>query len=146
MIKRVLDEIRANCCDNLLTKLIQNESKYDDSIDPNFVVKDYFKNMITDKENILLCYEEDNIIKGYLFLKPNYRNNKKGYLIDGLFVLEEYRNKGIATSLLEEAFRIVKENNVNFVDINVLEENTNAIDLYHSLGFKDVVKGMSIDL
>lgn len=146
MIKRVLDEIRANYCDNLLTKLIQNERQYDDSIDPDFVVKDYFKNIITDKEKILLCYEEDNIVKGYLFLKPNYHNNKKGYLIDGLFVLEEYRNKGIATSLLEEAFRIVKENNVNFVDINVLEGNTNAIELYHSLGFKDVVKGMSIDL
>ena len=59
MIIRVLDEERANACDILLTKLIQDERKYDNSINENFVVKDYFKNVIKDENNILLCYEED---------------------------------------------------------------------------------------
>ena len=33
-------------CDNFLTLLIQDERKYDTTIDEKFVVKDYFINMI----------------------------------------------------------------------------------------------------
>ena len=146
MIIRVLDEERADKCDDLLTKLCQDERQYDDSIEEDFIVKGYFRNMIVQEENILLCYEEDSIIKGYMFLKPNVRNNKVGYLVDGLFVLEEYRNGGIATSLLEEGFRILKEKNVKFIDINVLVQNKNAIELYQKLGFNDVIRGMSREL
>jgi hypothetical protein len=46
LIIRVLDDERANICDELLTKLIQDERKYDDSIEEGCVVKDYFKNII----------------------------------------------------------------------------------------------------
>ena len=46
MIIRVEDEKRADICDELLTKLIQDERQYDSSIDVNLKVKDYFKNII----------------------------------------------------------------------------------------------------
>ena len=103
MIIRVLDEERANVCDMLLTKLIQNEKQYDNSIDEGFVVTDYFKNVIKNKNNILLCYEEDKTIKGYIYLKLINNDNRKGYLIDGLYVDAKYRNNGIATKLIENA-------------------------------------------
>ena len=45
MIIRVLDEERASTCDILLTKLIQDERQYDNSIDKDFVVNNYFKNI-----------------------------------------------------------------------------------------------------
>ena len=100
MIVRVLDVERANICDDLLTKLIQDERKYNNSIDKDFVVKNYFQNVIKNENNILLCYEEDAMIKGYIFLKSIEDNNRKGYLIDGLYVIERDRNKGIATKLI----------------------------------------------
>ena len=137
MIIRVSDEERANICDNLLTKLIQDEKKYDNSIDENFVVKDYFKNVIKNKDNILLCCEEDAIIKGYIYLKPVNNDSQKGYLIDGLYVEEKYRNKGIAKKLIEEALNIIKDANIDFIDINVLADNGVAIKLYKLFGFNE---------
>ena len=137
MIIRVLDEERASTCDILLTKLIQDERQYDNSIDKDFVVNNYFKNIIKNKNNILLCYEEDNIIKGYIYLKPVNNDSQNCYLIDGLYVDNEYRNKGIATKLIENAWNIIKETTVAVVDINVMANNSVAISLYKRFGFNE---------
>ncbi len=136
MIKRVLDLETANVCDELLTKLIQDERQYDDSIDENFIVKDYFKNVISNEDNILLCYIDENIVKGYIYLKPT-GDNKKGYLIDGLYVKEEYRNNGIGKALISEAINLIKDKEVDYIDINVMNNNLNAIKLYKSLNFNE---------
>ena len=137
MIIRVLDEERANVCDILLTKLIQDERQYDNSIDKDFVVNNYFKNIIKDENNILLCYEEDNIIKGYIYLKPVNNDSQNCYLIDGLYVDIEYRNKGIATKLIENALNVIKETDVTVIDINVMANNSVAISLYKRFGFNE---------
>lgn len=136
MINRVKDEIKANKCDKLLTKLIHDEKKYDDFINENFIVKDYFNNVIKDDKNILLCYEENKMILGYIFLKYIVDDDKNGYLIDGLYVEENYRNKGIAKSLLSEGLKIIENNNIDFIDINVIANNKIAIKLYESFGFE----------
>ena len=137
MIIRVLDEERASTCDILLTKLIQDEGQYDNSIDKDFVVNNYFKNIIKNENNILLCYEEDNIIKGYIYLKPVNNDSQNCYLIDGLYVDNEYRNKGIATKLIENALNVIKETNAAVVDINVMANNSVAISLYKRFGFNE---------
>ncbi len=135
MIIKVLDEYKADKCDELLTKLIQDERQYDSYINENFIVKDYFKNIIKDKNNILLCYEENENIVGYTYFK--YQNNEDsiGYLIDGLYVEEEYRKRGIAKTLIKEGLKIISDYKIDFVDINVMYNNKIAIKLYESLGF-----------
>lgn len=133
MIIRVMNEEKANYCDDLLTKLILDERQYDESIDPNVHVKDYFKNVIKDDKNILLCYEEDNSILGYIYLK--YNNGE--YIIDGLYVEKEYRNKGIAKKLINEGLNILKEKSIKYVNINVLRDNEIAYNLYKELGFNE---------
>lgn len=137
MVIRVLNEERANMCDELLTKLIQDEKQYDNSIDDNYIVKDYFKNVIKNEDNILLCYEENEIIKGYIYLKLIDNDNQKCYLIDGLYVDNEYRNNGIATKLIENALNEIKNTNVDVVDINVMAHNNVAINLYKHFGFNE---------
>ena len=136
MVQRVFDEKQANYCDTLLTKLIQDERQYDNSINENFKVNDYFRNIIKNDKNILLCYEENNFIVGYIYLKPITNDTQKGYLIDGLYVEKQYRNKGIGKKLVEEALNLIK-NNYDFIDINVLYANKIALKLYKSLGFKE---------
>ena len=137
MINRVYDEEKARACDDLLTKLIQDERNYDNSIEKDFVVKDYFKNVIKNKNNILLCFEEDNIIKGYVYIKPINVNNRKGYLIDGLYVEKDYRNNKIATKLIDEAIKIIENTDAKFIDINVLANNEIARKLYKHLNFNE---------
>lgn len=146
MIIRVNDEKSANACDELLTKLIQDEKQYDDSIDINFTIKDYFKNVIKNENNILLCYEDSNNIEGYIYLKSMNNNDKKGYLIDGLYVEPAYRNRGIATKLIDEAVKIIKDTDAKFIDINVLADNKTAYKLYKSFGFIDFKINLRKDL
>ena len=134
MIIRVFDEQKAKICDKLLEKLVLDERKYDSSIDENIKIENHFTNLIKDTNNILLVYEEDNIIKGYIYARATYENNKV-YLLDGLYVEEEARGKGIGTKLIKEALRILKENNITNIDINVLKANEGAYNLYKKLGF-----------
>ena len=130
MIERITNEEEASICDGLLNELIMDEKQYDSSIDENAKVKDYYKNMIVNKDYILLAYKEDNIIKGYLFLKKM----DSVFFIDALYVSKEYRRKGIATSLIKEAISIAGNSSI---DINVLYANKRAYDLYRKLGFND---------
>ena len=82
MIIRVENVDDCKTCDNFLTLLIHDEKQYDETIDENFVVKDYFVNVIKNKDNILLLYKEGNNSIGYVFAK----RVDDGYLLDGLYV------------------------------------------------------------
>lgn len=76
MIVQVKDDNLAEKCDELLTKLIEDEKKYNNKINEFFIVVDYFKNVINDDNNILLCYKMDENVVGYIFFK--YINNIDG--------------------------------------------------------------------
>ena len=136
MIYRVKDETDASKCDELLTKLIHDEKQYDDYINEKFIVNNYFVNVINDDKNILLCYKENEKVIGYIYFKYQIQEDKKGYLIDGLYVESNYRNKGIAKSLINEGLKIAKNYNIDFIDINVMSKNKLAIKLYESFGFE----------
>lgn len=130
MIIKVSSIDDCNICDNFLTLLIQDERKYDNTIDEKFVVKDYFINMINN-QNILLLYKEENKPIGYIFAK---RIDEK-YLIDGLYVDINFRNKGIATKLIKEIIKEIYLLGDFEIFINVLKENKVAVNLYKNIGF-----------
>lgn len=138
MIKRIITTKDAKICDGLLTKLILNESEYDKLLPKNFVVQDYFQNVIKDEKNILLGYIVDKQIIGYTFLKNIIKDENAGYLIDGLYIEETYRRRGYAKELLEYSLNLLKKENPAFIEINVLYANKIARNLYKSLGFQDL--------
>lgn len=117
-------------CDNFLTLLIQDERKYDTTIDENFVVKDYFINMINN-QNILLLYKNENKPIGYIFAK---KIDDK-YLIDGLYIDINFRNKGIATKLIKVIIKEIYSLGDYKIFINVLKKNKVAVNLYKNIGF-----------
>ena len=117
-------------CDNFLTLLIQDERKYDTTTDENFVVKDYFINMINN-QNILLLYKNENNPIGYIFAK---KIDDK-YLIDGLYIDINFRNKGIAKKLIKVIIKEIYSLGDYEIFINVLKENKVAVNLYKNIGF-----------
>lgn len=139
MIKKVETLEEANKCDELLNKLILDEMEYDDTINENFIVNNYFFQIIKNKDNILLVDKIDEKIIAYIFAKRIYDNSteKIGYLIDGLYVEPEYRNHGIAKNLISEIINICKDNNASYIDINVVYKNLLAKKLYKSLEFSE---------
>lgn len=134
MIKEVNSVEDANTCDELLTKLILDERKYNDAIEENIVIKNHFNQMLDDKNAILLAYYLNDLIVGYILIR---KINKDTCLLDGLYVLEEYRNNGIATNLLNEAIDRCKKLNVKYVDINVMEKNEIAKNIYRKMNFNN---------
>ena len=138
-VKLVITNEDANKCDKLLNKLVLDERKYDNSISEDAKILNYFKYMIRQKYNFLLGYYIDNNIVGYAFIKGI---DKETTLLDGLYVEEEYRNKGIATELIKTAFETCKNNKIKFLDVNVMYQNKEAQSLYNKLGFVNLRIGL----
>lgn len=138
-VKLVITNEDANKCDKLLNKLVLDERKYDNSISEDDKILNYFKYMIRQKYNFLLGYYIDNNIVGYAFIKGI---DKETALLDGLYVEEEYRNKGIATELITTAFEICKNNKIKFLDVNVMYQNKEAQSFYNKLGFVNLRIGL----
>ena len=138
IIKKVSEVLEANKCDELLNKLILDERKYNDNIDSDFIVKDFYKNYIdNNKTNLLIAVENSNII-GYIFTKIiEVESEKKSAKIDALYIEEVYRNKGIATKLIEESINWIKDNSIDNITINVMYQNEVAKKLYYKLGFEN---------
>ena len=79
--------------------------------------------------------------------------NNKGYLIDGLYVETKYRNKGIATSLIEKALTLLKDLNIfseeSLQDVestlNQLKEKIKNIDVKEILSKLSKIFGEDIE-
>ncbi len=134
MIKEVKSIEDANACDKLLTELILDERKYNDTIDSNIVITDYFNKMLNDENIVLLAYYLDKEIVGYILIR---RIDKNTCLLDGLYVLEKYRNQGIANNLLNEAIDRCKKLKTKYIDIKVMEGNEIAKNIYKRLNFTE---------
>ena len=131
-IKQVTNVVDADRCDELLTKLIQDERQYNDTIDEDYIVTNHFNKMLDDENIIILGYYINKTIVGYILIR---RTSNNTCLLDGLYVEKEYRNKGIGKSLLTEAISRIKNMNVKYVDINVMYNNIIAKHIYEKLGF-----------
>lgn len=131
-IKQVTNIADANRCDELLTKLIQDERQYNDTIDENYVFTNHFNTMLNDENIIILAKYINNIIVGYILIRKMDDNT---CLLDGLYVEKEYRNKGIAKSLLTEAILRIQNMNVRYIDIKVMYNNIIAKHIYEKLDF-----------
>ena len=140
----------AKKCNQLLTKLIQSERRFNCNIKEEYKVEEWFENIVNDKSNIIIVAKEDDLIVGYLFCKiitvdddPTLESEA---LIDGLYVEDEFRNKGIATKLIEAAKKWCREQNVKYININVFDENSIALNLYYKMGFKDLERKLRLGL
>lgn len=73
----------------------------------------------------------DNKIVGFI----NFWITFDSATINQIATKKEYRNKGIATNLLEYAETLLKKENVEFFTLEVRESNVAAINLYLKFGF-----------
>ena len=88
------------------------------------------KEILNDTDSIYNYVDGDKIL-GYLEIRLVDR------VIDimNLYVNEENRKKGIATSLMNEMF---KNEDYSRIMLEVNENNNDAIRLYNKLGFKEI--------
>ena len=146
MIERIKTREIADKCDELLTKLILDERQYDESIDSDFQVNNYFNNYVNDEDKILLGYFVNEILVGYIYAYEMVSNSIKGLFIDGLYVESDYRNRGIAKQLINEVILEAESREAKFIDIKVMCKNEIAKHLYNSLDFNEFKVMMRKDI
>jgi len=139
-IKKVTNEFMALECDNLLTKLIQAERRFNENTKETFIVKDNYINKFNVDNNVLYLAYHDDVSVGYIY---GYIKEQKGDFvyntvahIDALYVLEDYRKRGIASNLIDKFYEWCKKQDVKFVTIGVYKDNVDAYNLYFKQGFE----------
>lgn len=80
----------------------------------------------------IIGYEMDNKIIGFLVYDLIYERCEIEYIA----VLNEYRNKKIASQLLEYVINDCKNNNIINISLEVNVNNISAINLYKKFDFK----------
>ncbi|HOZ88994.1 MAG TPA: GNAT family N-acetyltransferase, partial [Bacilli bacterium] len=129
-----------------LTRLIQDEKKYDANVNEQCVISDYYEHVYSALDKCLLIAKADNQIIGYLY----------GYLIDNgntvlelvarldaLFVEETNRGLGVGTKLITEFKKWAQESNCKYIEVGVYNSNIEAKSLYQNNGFLPVKTTMA---
>lgn len=105
----------------------------------NPILRDSLERDLVNGKKTILIYGEDSIVIGAVTLT---KNEDKLHLSD-LVVDENYRRKGIGTSLVRESINYAEDNNFNEITLNVREKNDAAINLYDNEEF--IVNGVFQD-
>lgn len=103
------------------------------------LIKDKIEKSISG-DGLVLVAQDDGIV-GFLSCSitertnPNWQIHKTGH-IGAVYVILEYRRRGITAALMKEALKWMKNREVEYVDLNVDVQNTAAIAAWTALGFK----------
>ena len=88
----------------------------------------------------VLCHETDNVIDGFVSYSLHSYETTEGpdgsVTVYNIFVAENARRKGIGTELINELYRLAKENSCKFVFLDVHIENIAAQKFYEKMGLK----------
>lgn len=113
---------------------------------------EFIENIISGEECDILVYEDNGNVVGFILLQAKIRpdfdfmiQGKYCYIMD-VIVTENSRSKGFGTALMNSAKDWAKEHDCNFVNLDVLSNNTGAITLYKKLGFIPKAQEMYCEL
>ena len=119
----------------LLTKLINDETKYDKNLKEDIIVNKYYEHK---KDNSVLFFAYDNdVIIGYIygFIVEDPCLKNPYVKLDALYVEDDYRGKKVGNKLINEFKTWCKENNIIYISVSVLSDNLVAKHLYMKHGF-----------
>lgn len=109
-------------------KVIQNI--YNEIIEQKKKLKKEFE---TNPFKIIYCFKEKRNIIGFIEISHIYDRIE----IDYIYVLKEYRNKNIASSLIEKIITYGVENKVQNITLEVKVDNKPAVNLYKKYKFTE---------
>lgn len=103
----------------------------------DFNIPEYFRNKIT------IVIQTNKMLIGYTSLEFKNNNNVSQVEITKLFVLDEFKNKGMEELLVESVIYIAGEVGSRNVITTVDEHDTTKLSMYKNLGFYEL--GMNED-
>ncbi len=95
------------------------------------------------KDGRIYIAENDGKAIGFISLRIEQKGNEillpsiESVFITDFIIHPEFRGKGVGKLLLAKADEYAKERNISYIKLSVFAANTNAVELYRKLGFKD---------
>ena len=114
------------------------------------IFRDSVRKMIHSKNGLVLLSEVDEKPVGFSIsiIKKNppiFQLEKFGYIV-AIFVREKFRELGISSKLKDESFKWLRRKGIEKVSLNVLPNNSQAIEVYEKWGFSTFKSEMRMDL
>jgi len=108
---------------------------------PNFErSRNFLTERMEKKESVafMAVDAKDGVAMGFIQLYPLFSSTSTGriWLLNDLYVSQEYRCKGVATSLLEVAKKFAIDSKAIRLELETGAKNTTAQALYHKEGYK----------
>ena len=100
--------------------------------------ENFIKERISNKDSEIFVSEEKGILTGFVQLYPIFSSTrmKKYWLLNDLFVNENFRGKGFSKQLIEEAKTLCKTTNACGILLETGKTNDIGNQLYPSCGFE----------
>ncbi len=109
---------------------------YRKQADKEAVMK-YLQERMQWNESVIYIAEEDGILTGFIQLYPQFSSlrMKRSWLLNDLFVLQEYRGRGISKQLIEAAKQLARDTGAAGLLLETEKTNQTGNHLYPSVGF-----------
>jgi len=124
----------------VIFRLIKDLAHYEKLSDQVTATEDLLRNNLFGKNQFVEVWmaEYQNKAAGYLIFYYNFSSflAKAGLFIEDIFILPEFRCKGIGKKLLFKVIELAKERDCGRVEWNVLDWNEPAISFYKKTGAK----------
>ena len=105
-------------------------------------IQNIFSDVFKQKKELIDTFSSNPYVKLYTYSVDKnivafiqYEDIYDRFELDNIYVLKEYRNRGIASSLMEFMINEGKKKKIINITLEVREDNTNAINLYKKYGF-----------
>ena len=124
-IIREIKEDEIDYANKLLNKLIIDEKQYDENINENYVVNNYYQNR--QNNSILLVATLNNEIVAFLFgyIIDSLVYIDKKAILDALYVSKNHRKKGLANLLINNFNNVMGYKNRTHLQIWVSKDGEN---------------------
>ncbi|MFD2214718.1 GNAT family N-acetyltransferase [Metabacillus endolithicus] len=100
--------------------------------------KEFIKERIENNESFIFLALENNSPAGFVQLYPIFTSvgmNRK-WLLNDLFVAEDYRRHGVGKALMNKAKNLAVETSAAGILLETTKDNVKAQALYESLGYE----------
>jgi len=100
--------------------------------------QEFLKERIENKESVIFIAKVDDEYAGFTQLYPVFSSvrMKRMWLLNDLYVSQNFRKLGIANMLIEKSKELAKETNATGLMLQTAVDNTQAQSVYDKTGFE----------